>query len=166
MSSSACNVARRVLLALTHCAQGDAFGGVCGAVLSGWQVHCEWVGRRLHPRVELGDGSRAFAERGTRATHARHVAAIPPHLCGVQDEERPSRRRYAAHRWAHHPITKRVCVTDADGVAKHWHITSGKCLHTVEAAEDNQLFAVDYRADGDLFATAGSDKEVRPTLDA
>ena len=50
--------------------------------------------------------------------------------------------------------------SDADGVAKHWHVTSGKCLHTIKAAGDNQLFAVDYRGDGATFATAGSDKEV------
>jgi len=58
--------------------------------------------------------------------------------------------------------TKNVLLAvDADGVAKHWHVTSGKCLHTIEAAGSNQLFAVDYRDDGSLFATAGSDKEVR-----
>jgi len=51
------------------------------------------------------------------------------------------------------------CV-DADGSAQHWHITSGKCLHTINDP-DNQLFCVDYKNDGSLFATAGKDRTVR-----
>ena len=54
--------------------------------------------------------------------------------------------------------------TDSAGVAKHWHITSGKCLHKIEAEGDNQLNAVDYRTDGSMFATAGSDKTVRTAI--
>lgn len=51
-------------------------------------------------------------------------------------------------------------AADSDGTLQHWHVTSGKCLHsTVEA--DNQLFCVDFREDGELFATAGKDKVVR-----
>lgn len=58
--------------------------------------------------------------------------------------------------------TKNVLLAvDSEGVAKHWHIPSGKCLHTIKATGDNQLFAVDYRHDGAHFATAGSDKAIR-----
>ena len=53
-----------------------------------------------------------------------------------------------------------VVASDADGSAQHWHITSGKCLHTINDP-DNQLFCVDYRPDGALFATAGKDRSVR-----
>ena len=57
--------------------------------------------------------------------------------------------------------TKNVMlVANSDGSVGHWHMTSGKCLHTV-ATPDNQLYAVDYRPDGAMFATAGKDKKVR-----
>lgn len=48
----------------------------------------------------------------------------------------------------------------ADGSARHWHVTSGKCLATI-MEKDNQIFACDYRSDGLAFATAGKDKIVR-----
>lgn len=41
--------------------------------------------------------------------------------------------------------TKNVLLAvGADGVAKHWHITSSKCMHTI-VEPDNQLYCVDYR---------------------
>lgn len=57
--------------------------------------------------------------------------------------------------------TKNVLLSvSADGVAKHWHVTSAKCMHTI-TEPDNQLFCVDYRKDGAVFATAGKDRTVR-----
>mmetsp|Transcript_50446 Transcript_50446/g.121434 ORF Transcript_50446/g.121434 Transcript_50446/m.121434 type:complete len:389 (-) Transcript_50446:90-1256(-) len=57
--------------------------------------------------------------------------------------------------------TKNVLLAvNADGSAQHWHVTSGKCLHTIKD-EENQLYCVDYRRDGAMFATAGKDKTVR-----
>jgi WD40 repeat protein len=57
--------------------------------------------------------------------------------------------------------TKNVLVsTNAVGAVQHWHVTSGKCLHTLEEA-GNQIFALDYRPDGLEFATAGKDAAVR-----
>lgn len=57
--------------------------------------------------------------------------------------------------------TKNVLLAvNADGSAQHWHITSGKCLHTIKD-EDNQLFCVDYNPEGTMFATAGKDRSVR-----
>jgi WD40 repeat protein len=50
--------------------------------------------------------------------------------------------------------------TNAVGVIQHWHVTSGKCLHTIEEV-DNQIFALDYRPDGLEFATGGKDTAVR-----
>jgi len=57
--------------------------------------------------------------------------------------------------------TKNVLLAvNADGSAQHWHVTSGKCLHTIKDPA-NQLYCVDYRRDGAMFATAGKDKTVR-----
>jgi COMPASS component SWD3 len=49
---------------------------------------------------------------------------------------------------------------NANGALQHWHTTSGKLLHTIYD-ELNQLLTVDYKPDGTLFATAGSDCCVR-----
>ena len=57
--------------------------------------------------------------------------------------------------------TKNVLLAvSADGSAQHWHVTSGRRLHSI-VEDDNQIFSVDYRPDGALFATAGKDKAVR-----
>lgn len=57
--------------------------------------------------------------------------------------------------------TKNVLVSvSADGRVLHWHASSGKCLHEI-VEPDNQLFCVDYVADGSAFATAGRRREVR-----
>lgn len=57
--------------------------------------------------------------------------------------------------------TKNVLLAvSAEGTAKHWHITSGRCMHTIEEP-DNQLYCVDYKSDGSAFATAGKDRAVR-----
>ena len=52
------------------------------------------------------------------------------------------------------------CLIDSNGSVEHWHITSGKCLHAI-TNEENQLYALDYRADGSMFATAGRDTAIR-----
>lgn len=84
--------------------------------------------------------------------------------------------------------TKNVLlVGSADGSVSHWHITSGKCLDRIWSKRlldnyayerkygaeekqgqqtdgkgyENQIFCVDYRSDGAMFATAGKDKVVR-----
>lgn len=57
----------------------------------------------------------------------------------------------------------RVSLTDSNGSVEHWHLTSGKCLHAM-TNDQNQLYALDYRADGAMFATAGKDQSVRPSL--
>ena len=57
--------------------------------------------------------------------------------------------------------TKNVFVSaNASGTVQHWHMTSGKCLHSIEDTE-NQVYALDYNEEGSNFATAGKDKAVR-----
>eukprot|EP00747_Dinoflagellata_sp_TGD_P165859 gnl/TRDRNA2_/TRDRNA2_187804_c0_seq1.p1 gnl/TRDRNA2_/TRDRNA2_187804_c0~~gnl/TRDRNA2_/TRDRNA2_187804_c0_seq1.p1 ORF type:complete len:360 (-),score=60.74 gnl/TRDRNA2_/TRDRNA2_187804_c0_seq1:71-1150(-) len=57
--------------------------------------------------------------------------------------------------------TKNVLISvGADGAILHWHTASGKCLHEINEP-DNQLFCLDYVADGSQFATAGKKREVR-----
>jgi COMPASS component SWD3 len=56
-----------------------------------------------------------------------------------------------------------LVASTADGLLKHWHATSGKCL-SVRRCEDNldqQLYTIDFNTDGSLLATAGKDKYVR-----
>jgi WD40 repeat protein len=57
--------------------------------------------------------------------------------------------------------TKNVFLAaNAAGAVQHWHMTSGKCLHTLED-DDNQVYALDYNVDGTMFVTAGKDTAVR-----
>lgn len=60
--------------------------------------------------------------------------------------------------------TANVLVSaQADGFLKHWHATSGRCLHTRNCEDNpsNQLYTIDYNSDGNLLAAAGKDKYVR-----
>ena len=62
--------------------------------------------------------------------------------------------------------TANVLVSaQADGYLKHWHATSGRCLHQKkcmdEDGEDNQLYTIDYNAEGSVLATAGKDRYIR-----
>jgi len=57
--------------------------------------------------------------------------------------------------------TKNVLLcSNAAGTVQHWHMTSGKCLHSLDDA-DNQVYALDYNDEGSQFVTAGKDKVVR-----
>ncbi|OQR96839.1 hypothetical protein ACHHYP_13205 [Achlya hypogyna] len=57
--------------------------------------------------------------------------------------------------------TKNVLLAvNSNGSVEHWHITSGKCLHAI-TDEQNQLYALDYRPDGAMFATSGKDHTIR-----
>ena len=49
----------------------------------------------------------------------------------------------------------------ADGTVNHWHVTSGKKLHTIEMVDENHLYALDYNLDGSQFSTAGKDYKIR-----
>ena len=55
-----------------------------------------------------------------------------------------------------------VLVTvQADGSIKHWHATSGKCLHSRCDDPDNHLYCLDYNPDGNLLAVAGKDTTIK-----
>jgi COMPASS component SWD3 len=57
--------------------------------------------------------------------------------------------------------TKNVFLAaNAAGSVQHWHMTSGKCLHSFED-EGNQVYALDYNDEGTKFVTAGKDTAVR-----
>lgn len=57
--------------------------------------------------------------------------------------------------------TKNVFIAaNASGFIQHWHMTSAKCLHTIEDS-DNQVFAIDYNDEGTKFVTAGRDTTLR-----
>lgn len=58
--------------------------------------------------------------------------------------------------------TSNVLVSiQADGSIKHWHATSGKCLHNRVDDPENHLYALDYNSMGTKLATAGRDCKVR-----
>lgn len=58
--------------------------------------------------------------------------------------------------------TANVLVTaQADGTLKHWHATSGKCLHKTCEDPENHLYTMDFTQDGTLLAVAGRDRHVR-----
>ena len=58
-------------------------------------------------------------------------------------------------------ITKNVLISvNANGSLQHWHTTSGKLLNTIYD-EFNQLLGADYKPDGCMFASWGSDTVVR-----
>lgn len=57
--------------------------------------------------------------------------------------------------------TKNVFIAaNAAGAVQHWHMTSGKCLHSIDDTE-NQVYAVDYNQEGTKFVTAGKDTAIR-----
>ena len=57
--------------------------------------------------------------------------------------------------------TKNVLIaSNAAGVVQHWHMTSGKCLHSLED-ENNQVYAMDYNTEGSMFVTVGKDTVIR-----
>ena len=57
--------------------------------------------------------------------------------------------------------TKNVFIAaNATGLVQHWHMTSAKCLHSMED-EENQVYAIDYNDVGTQYCTAGKDKVVR-----
>ena len=54
-----------------------------------------------------------------------------------------------------------LLACSADSSVRHWHVPTGKCLSTIFEGGDQQVFACDYRHDGQVFATGGKDKRVR-----
>ena len=58
--------------------------------------------------------------------------------------------------------TKNILVAGAaDGSIYHWHVTSGKLLHTIEPVDGIQYYCLDYSPDGRHFALGGKDFAVK-----
>ncbi len=58
--------------------------------------------------------------------------------------------------------TKNVLISaNAAGTVQHWHMTSGKCLHSIEEDHKNQVYCLDYNGEGTKFVTAGKDTSIR-----
>lgn len=57
-----------------------------------------------------------------------------------------------------------LVAAQADGWIKHWHATSGRCLHSRHTNPENleaQLYSIDYNPDGLLLATAGDERLIK-----
>lgn len=58
--------------------------------------------------------------------------------------------------------TANILVTgSADGAIRHWHATSGKCLHQRLEDTENHIYCMDFNKDGTLLAVAGRDTSVK-----
>lgn len=53
-----------------------------------------------------------------------------------------------------------LCSVDSEGVIKHWHLTSGKCLHSFPA-DELKAVCMEFSPDGSDFAVAHSDHAIR-----
>jgi WD40 repeat protein len=53
-----------------------------------------------------------------------------------------------------------LLATTSSGFVQHWHVSSGKAIHTI-SEQPNQTYCCDYRRDGAVFATAGQDFHIR-----
>jgi len=59
------------------------------------------------------------------------------------------------------PIASHLALlnaTDSSGHVRHWHVSAGQCLSTIE--ENRQTLAAATAPDNLTFATAGSDSKV------
>jgi len=54
-----------------------------------------------------------------------------------------------------------LVTTHADGSLRHWHTTSGKCLHTYQGDPGSQLYCVDYNKFGTMLALGGKDHSIK-----
>ena len=77
------------------------------------------------------------------------------------DEEMPVTSLKWRPNTAQFKTTNILASVQADGSLKHWHATSGKCLHARVDDPKNHLYTLDYSPDGNLLAAAGKDFRVR-----
>lgn len=50
------------------------------------------------------------------------------------------------------------------GIIKHWHSTSGRCLHQIDTNDEgaeNHVYTMDYNAEQTMLAAAGKDRQIR-----
>lgn len=57
------------------------------------------------------------------------------------------------------PSAAIISIT-SDGLIQHWHVNSGKCLHTTRDPNGKDLYALDFSHDAKNFAVAGLDCHV------
>lgn len=60
--------------------------------------------------------------------------------------------------------TKNVFIAaNTSGQVQHWHMSSGKCLHSMDLGpnSDEEIYAVDYDRAGQQFITAGKSRVIR-----
>ena len=60
--------------------------------------------------------------------------------------------------------TKNVFIAaNTSGQIQHWHMSSGKCLHSMDLGPDNddQIYALDYDQNGHNFLSAGKNRVIR-----
>ena len=99
---------------------------------------------RRHHRPSLRPLQHRDTRRPGRAPRRRHRRSFPP--------RRRGRRRQPPNNRANVAL-----VATSAGRVFHWHATSGAVLGDPIVETHNQTFALDVRADGRAFATAGSD---------
>eukprot|EP00053_Salpingoeca_punica_P003288 m.42285 g.42285 ORF g.42285 m.42285 type:complete len:348 (-) comp12092_c0_seq3:38-1081(-) len=102
--------------------------------------------------VGLGDGSIHVV---THLTSKANVA----HVLRAESERTPvTCIRYTPKE------SNTLLATYASGCVRKWHVTSNKCLSTVNTERidtEGALTALDYRCDGEMYAVGGSDFIVR-----
>lgn len=60
-----------------------------------------------------------------------------------------------------HARTRNVFIaSNTNGQIQHWHMSSGKCLHSL-FCENDQIYALDYDNEGTKFLAAGMNKTIR-----
>lgn len=98
-----------------------------------------------------GDGSvRVFNSDGKMAymLNAASKDALPATVIRFRPSESTSRSK------------NMLIIGSANGTIEHWHMTSRKRIFKIEE-KDNQVYALDYCSNGDMFASAGKDTVVR-----
>ena len=121
---------------------------------------CRWDPTDKYLACGFGDGAIRIYNSGTGKCAFTLCSIVD---AGGQSDDMP----VTSLRWRpQNEVMKTANVlvsAQADGYLKHWHATSGKCLHqrNCEDNPDNQLYTIDYNNDGTLLATAGKDCYVR-----
>jgi WD40 repeat protein len=52
------------------------------------------------------------------------------------------------------------CISDASGMVKFWHFTTGKCLHTIHDGETSQILTLSVNPDNTMFCTTGDNPQI------
>lgn len=136
----------------------------------------QYIGSKLIPRITISDNtSEVFSIRfspdgkyiaagcgdGAIRVFNTQTGALAYNLQGGSNVALPTTAiRFRPS--SENTKTKNVLIAaNAAGAVQHWHMTSGKCLHSLEEENNNQVYALDYNQDGSKFITAGKDTALR-----